>query len=105
MKSLLIGTLLVLAIPSEASQVTSNSRCQALEDYATLVMSSRQTGSTYYETQTLLTISPDYIKADIDRMINVAFKKPRFIFSEALQLESIAHFSVEQKRNCLKDSV
>jgi hypothetical protein len=105
MKSLFIGTLLVLAIPSEASQVASNNRCQALENFATLVMSSRQTGSTYYETQALLPISPDYLRADIDRMINVAYKKPRFIFSEARQLESIMHFSVEQKKNCLKESV
>lgn len=105
MKSLFIGTLLVLAFPSEASQAASNEKCQSIENYATLVMNARQTGSTFDETQALLSITSAETRAVIDGMISVAYKKPRFIFSEASQLESIMLFSVEQRRNCLKDSM
>jgi hypothetical protein len=98
MNTLILATALSFLSPAEAAAETTN--CKSLERFAALVMHARQTGTGKAEISSLVSTTPANYQADLAGMIDTAYKKPRFLYSEDDRLQSVNNFSTDVALNC-----
>ena len=98
MNTLILATALSFLSPAEAATETSN--CKSLERYAAVVMHARQTGTGKAEISSLISSVPSSYQGEVDGMINTAYKKPRYLYSEDDRLASVNNFATEAAVTC-----
>lgn len=98
MNSLILATALSFLSQAEAATETPN--CKSLERYAAVVMNARQSGTAKSEISSLVSTIPASYQANLSSMIETAYKKPRFLYSEDDRLQSVNNFSTDVALKC-----
>ena len=98
MNTLILATALSFLSPAEAA--TETSYCKSLERYAAVVMHARQTGTGKADISSLVSSIPASYQPALSSMINTAYKKPRYLYSEDDRLASVNNFATEAALSC-----